>query len=213
MSATTQQAAPLRGKRIVVAKPGLDGHDIGAKVIALALRDAGAEVIYTGLRKSAQHIARIAVDEGVDAVGLSILSGSHIELVRQVVEELRKLEAGDIKVFVGGTIPADDVEPLKGMETLSIIVVTMPILVPILSALGWDLIWFGIILTINMEMALIHPPVGLNLFVVHAVAPDVRVVRIMLGALPYVFIMAAVLALVAIFPSIATALIATGSAK
>jgi len=99
------------------------------------------------------------------------------------------------------------------METLSIIVVTMPILVPILSALGWDLIWFGIILTINMEMALIHPPVGLNLFVVHAVAPDVRVVRIMLGALPYVFIMAAVLALVAVFPSIATALIATGSAK
>jgi C4-dicarboxylate transporter, DctM subunit len=99
------------------------------------------------------------------------------------------------------------------METLSIIVVTMPILIPILSALGWDLIWFGIILTINMEMALIHPPVGLNLFVVHAVAPDVRVVRIMLGALPYVFIMAAVLALVAIFPSIATALIATGSAK
>jgi len=99
------------------------------------------------------------------------------------------------------------------METLSIIVVTMPILIPILSALGWDLIWFGIILTINMEMALIHPPVGLNLFVVHAVAPDVRVVRIMLGALPYVFIMAAVLALVAVFPSIATALIATGSAK
>ena len=99
------------------------------------------------------------------------------------------------------------------METLSIIVVTMPILIPILSALGWDLIWFGIILTINMEMALIHPPVGLNLFVVHAVAPDVRLVRIMLGALPYVFIMAAVLALVAIFPSIATVLLTAGSAR
>lgn len=113
MSSTTQQATPLRGKRIVVAKPGLDGHDIGAKVIALALRDAGAEVIYTGLRKSAAHIARIAVDEGVDAVGLSILSGSHRELVRQVVDELRKLGAGDIKVFVGGTIPADDIEPLE----------------------------------------------------------------------------------------------------
>jgi len=93
------------------------------------------------------------------------------------------------------------------METLSIIVVTMPILVPIISALHWDLIWFGIILTINMEMALIHPPVGLNLFVVQAVAPDVRLVRIILGALPYVFIMAAVLALVAIYPSIATGLI------
>jgi methylmalonyl-CoA mutase, C-terminal domain len=127
MSATTPQAAPLRGKRIVVAKPGLDGHDIGAKVIALALRDAGAEVIYTGLRKSAQHIARIAVDEGVDAVGLSILSGSHVELVRQVVEELRKLEAGDIKVFVGGTIPADDVEPLKGMGVRAVYTSEQPL--------------------------------------------------------------------------------------
>jgi methylmalonyl-CoA mutase C-terminal domain/subunit len=114
MNATTQ-GAPLRGKRIVVAKPGLDGHDIGAKVIALALRDAGAEVIYTGLRKSPEHIARVAVDEGVDALGLSILSGSHRELVRQVLEELRKLDAADIKVFVGGTIPADDVAELEGL--------------------------------------------------------------------------------------------------
>jgi methylmalonyl-CoA mutase C-terminal domain/subunit len=113
MSTTTQQAAPLRGKRIVVAKPGLDGHDIGAKVIALALRDAGAEVIYTGLRKSPDHIARIAVDEGVDALGLSILSGSHRELVQQVLDELRKLDATDIKVFVGGTIPVDDIEALE----------------------------------------------------------------------------------------------------
>lgn len=92
------------------------------------------------------------------------------------------------------------------METLSIIVVTMPILVPIIAALGWDLIWFGIILTINMEMALIHPPVGLNLFVVQGVAPDVKLSRIIVGSLPYVLIMAAVLALVAIFPSIATSL-------
>lgn len=92
------------------------------------------------------------------------------------------------------------------METLSIIVVTMPILIPIVSALGWDLIWFGIIVTINMEMALIHPPVGLNLFVVQGVVPDVKLVRIIMGALPYVFIMAGVLALVAIFPSIATRL-------
>ena len=114
MNATTQ-GAPLRGKRIVVAKPGLDGHDIGAKVIALALRDAGAEVIYTGLRKSPEHIARIAVDEGVDALGLSILSGSHRELVGQVLDELRKLDAADIKVFVGGTIPADDVAELEGL--------------------------------------------------------------------------------------------------
>ncbi len=99
------------------------------------------------------------------------------------------------------------------METLSIIVVTMPILIPIISALGWDLIWFGIILTINMEMALIHPPVGLNLFVVHAVAPDVKLIRIILGALPYVFIMATVLALVAVFPSIATGLLPSSGAR
>lgn len=92
------------------------------------------------------------------------------------------------------------------METLSIIVVTMPILVPIISALGWDLIWFGIILTINMEMALIHPPVGLNLFVVQGVAPDVKFIRIIIGALPYVFIMVGVLALVAVFPGLATLL-------
>ena len=92
------------------------------------------------------------------------------------------------------------------METLSIIVVTMPILIPIISVLGWDLIWFGIILTINMEMALIHPPVGLNLFVVQGVVPDVKLGRIIVGALPYVFIMAAMLAVIAIFPSIATSL-------
>ena len=81
MSATPR----LRGKRILIAKPGLDGHDVGAKVIALALRDAGADVIYTGLRKSPDFIARVAVEEDVDALGLSILSGSHKELVEQVV--------------------------------------------------------------------------------------------------------------------------------
>ncbi len=90
------------------------------------------------------------------------------------------------------------------MEVLSIIVITMPILIPIITAFGWDVIWFGIILTINMEMALIHPPVGLNLFVVQGVAPDVKLVRIMIGALPYVLIMAGVLALVAVFPGLAT---------
>lgn len=108
-------AHPLRGKRILVAKPGLDGHDIGAKVIALTLRNAGAEVIYTGLRKSAQHIARVAIDEGVDAVGLSILSGSHLELVEQVVTRLREADATDIKVFVGGTIPAADQAHLQSL--------------------------------------------------------------------------------------------------
>ena len=100
--------APLKGKRILIAKPGLDGHDSGAKVIALALREAGAEVIYTGLRKSADTIVRTAVDEDVNAVGLSILSGSHQELTREVIEGLKRAGAGDIAVFVGGTIPPED---------------------------------------------------------------------------------------------------------
>jgi methylmalonyl-CoA mutase, C-terminal domain len=100
--------AQLKGKRILIAKPGLDGHDIGAKVIALALRDAGAEVIYTGLRKAPDYIARIAVDEDVDAVGLSILSGSHRELIAQTVECLKDLDGSDIPLFVGGTIPTGD---------------------------------------------------------------------------------------------------------
>lgn len=98
----------LKGKRILIAKPGLDGHDIGAKIIALALRDAGAEVIYTGLRKSPGYVARVAVDEDVDAVGLSLLSGSHKELVAETIQELQALNAGDIPLFVGGTIPAED---------------------------------------------------------------------------------------------------------
>lgn len=98
----------LKGKRILIAKPGLDGHDVGAKVIALALRDAGAEVIYTGLRKSPEYIAQAAVDEDVDAIGLSILSGSHKELVEETIGCLQQAEAGDIPLFVGGTIPAED---------------------------------------------------------------------------------------------------------
>ncbi len=108
-STSAGAAAPaLRGKRILIAKPGLDGHDIGAKVIALALRDAGAEVIYTGLRKTPDAIARIAVDEDVDAVGLSVLSGSHRELIEQTLASLDALDAGDIPIFLGGTIPAAD---------------------------------------------------------------------------------------------------------
>lgn len=98
----------LKGKRILIAKPGLDGHDVGAKVIALALRDAGADVIYTGLRKSPDFIARVAVDEDVDAVGLSLLSGSHIELVAETMKALASHDGADIRVFVGGTIPAED---------------------------------------------------------------------------------------------------------
>jgi methylmalonyl-CoA mutase C-terminal domain/subunit len=109
----SQVERPLLGKRILIGKPGLDGHDIGAKIIALTLRDAGAEVIYTGLRRSPDQIARVAVDEGVDALGLSILSGSHKELVNEVLARLRELDAADIKVFVGGTIPLEDQTELR----------------------------------------------------------------------------------------------------
>jgi methylmalonyl-CoA mutase C-terminal domain/subunit len=108
VTAAAATARPLAGRRILVAKPGLDGHDAGAKVIALALRDAGAEVIYTGLRKSPEFIVRVAIDEDVAAVGLSILSGSHKELTREVVEGLARAGAGDIKVFVGGSVPPED---------------------------------------------------------------------------------------------------------
>jgi methylmalonyl-CoA mutase C-terminal domain/subunit len=106
--------SPLQGKRILIAKPGLDGHDVGAKVIALALRDAGANVIYTGLRKSPDFIVRVAVEEDVDALGLSILSGSHKELVQQIVSQLQLSGTGsaNIPVFVGGTIPDHDREAL-----------------------------------------------------------------------------------------------------
>ncbi len=111
----TRQAFVLHGRRILIAKPGLDGHDVGAKVIALALRDAGAEVIYTGLRRSPAHIARVALEEGVDAVGLSVLSGSHRELVAQTIDCLREAGAGEVRVFVGGTIPKDDFDYLRGL--------------------------------------------------------------------------------------------------
>ena len=117
----------LRGKRILIAKPGLDGHDVGAKIIALALRDAGAEVIYTGLRKSPEHIARVAAQEGVDAVGLSVLSGSHRELVANTLDCLRQAGASDVQVFVGGTIPAEDFEFLRGLGVCGIYTSAMPL--------------------------------------------------------------------------------------
>ena len=117
----------LKGKRILIAKPGLDGHDVGAKVIALALRDAGADVIYTGLRKSPDYIARIAVDEDVDAVGLSMLSGSHNEIVAETVQCLAALDAADIKIFIGGTIPAADHDGLKAAGVCGIYTAEMAI--------------------------------------------------------------------------------------
>jgi methylmalonyl-CoA mutase C-terminal domain/subunit len=100
-------------KRILVAKPGLDGHDRGAKVVARALRDAGFEVIYTGLRQTPAQIAQAAVQEDVDAVGLSSLSGAHRELFPAVVAALRGAGAGDVLVFGGGVIPQEDVSLLR----------------------------------------------------------------------------------------------------
>ena len=99
--------------RVLIAKPGLDGHDRGAKVIARALRDAGMEVIYTGIRQTPEQIANAAIQEGVDIVGLSSLSGAHITLFPRVVEVLKQQGAGDIHVFGGGIIPVDDIPVLK----------------------------------------------------------------------------------------------------
>jgi methylmalonyl-CoA mutase C-terminal domain/subunit len=101
--------------RVLVAKPGLDGHDRGAKIIARALRDAGMEVVYTGLRQTPEMIAEAALQEDVAVVGLSILSGAHLALVPRVLELLRANGLGDVKVFVGGIIPTEDVPTLTAM--------------------------------------------------------------------------------------------------
>ncbi len=99
--------------RVLVAKPGLDGHDRGAKLIARALRDAGMEVIYTGLRQSPEQIVAAAIQEDVDVIGMSILSGAHNHLLPKVVELLKEQGAGDILVFGGGVIPEEDIPGLK----------------------------------------------------------------------------------------------------
>jgi len=101
--------------RVLIAKPGLDGHDRGAKVVARALRDAGMEVIYTGLRQTPEMIAEAALQEDVDVVGLSILSGAHMALVPRVIELLRAEELDDVIVIVGGIIPDDDIPALRAM--------------------------------------------------------------------------------------------------
>jgi methylmalonyl-CoA mutase C-terminal domain/subunit len=106
--------------RVLVAKPGLDGHDRGAKVVARALRDAGMEVIYTGLRQSPEMIAEAALQEDVDVVGLSILSGAHLGLVPRVLELLRSNGQNDVKVFVGGIIPESDVPELLQMGVMAV---------------------------------------------------------------------------------------------
>jgi methylmalonyl-CoA mutase, C-terminal domain len=108
-------AATERKIRVVVAKPGLDGHDRGAKIIARALRDAGMEVIYTGLHQTPEQIAETVIQEDADAVGLSILSGAHMTLVPRIIELLREQGAEEVVVTVGGTIPAADIPRLKAL--------------------------------------------------------------------------------------------------
>ena len=117
----------LDRKRILLAKPGLDGHDAGVKVVAIALRDAGAEVIYLGLRNPPAAIALAARDENVDAVGLSVLSGSHNELVEETLAELRAMGCGQVPVFVGGTIPEQDRERLREAGVRGVFTNQMPL--------------------------------------------------------------------------------------
>jgi methylmalonyl-CoA mutase, C-terminal domain len=113
----TERTTPIR---VLVAKPGLDGHDRGAKVIARALRDAGMEVIYTGLRQTPEMIVNAAVQEDVDCIGLSILSGAHNAIVPRVTALLKERGASDILIVLGGTIPAQDIEFLKSQGVAAI---------------------------------------------------------------------------------------------
>jgi methylmalonyl-CoA mutase C-terminal domain/subunit len=124
VEATAENAAGStagdRKIRVVVAKPGLDGHDRGAKIIARALRDAGMEVIYTGLHQTPEQIAATVIQEDADAIGLSILSGAHMTLVPRVVELLREQGAEEVVLTVGGTIPNDDIPELKKLGVAEI---------------------------------------------------------------------------------------------
>ncbi|MCK8670436.1 cobalamin B12-binding domain-containing protein [Rhodococcus sp. NPDC003382] len=113
--------------RILVAKPGLDGHDRGAKIVARALRDAGFEVIYTGIRQKIEDIVSIALQEDVAVVGLSILSGAHIALTTRTIEALKAADAGDIAVIVGGTIPQGDVPKLLSAGAAAVFPTSTPL--------------------------------------------------------------------------------------
>ena len=119
---------PTRRARVLVAKLGLDGHDRGAKVVAHTLRDAGMEVIYTGLRRTAREVVAMAIDEDVDVIGLSILSGAHLALAQQVLDELAARGVADeIPVVVGGTISRGDAEILRGMGVGEVFGVRSPL--------------------------------------------------------------------------------------
>lgn len=117
---------PDRPVSVLVAKPGLDGHDRGAKVIARALRDAGMEVVFLGIRQTPGEIASVAIQEDVDVIGLSVLSGSHLKLTRRVLDELAGRGGGDIPVLVGGTIPPQDTQPLLDLGVASVLPTSTP---------------------------------------------------------------------------------------
>ena len=120
--------------RVLIAKPGLDGHDRGAKVVAYALRDAGMEVIYTGLHQTVESVASAALQEGADVVALSILSGAHLSLTRKLIERLEALEIrGDLALVVGGTIPPADVSRLRDLGVDAV----FPTGTPLLEIVGW----------------------------------------------------------------------------
>lgn len=119
--------------KVVVAKPGLDGHDRGAKVVALALKEAGMEVIYTGLHQSVDSIINTAIQEDADVIGLSVMTGGHLHICKEVVEKLKAQGAGDIKVAVGGVIPSRDIPALKDLGVAGI----FPGGTPIDEAIAW----------------------------------------------------------------------------
>ncbi len=119
-SSETAESSVQRPIRVLIAKPGLDGHDRGAKVIARALRDAGMEVIYTGLRQTSDMIVSAAVQEDVDVVGLSILSGAHMHYFQEITDKLRAKGADDILIFGGGIVPDEDLPKLKEMGVSAI---------------------------------------------------------------------------------------------
>jgi methylmalonyl-CoA mutase, C-terminal domain len=124
--------------KVLIAKPGLDGHDRGAKVVAHALRDAGVEVVYSGLKRTPEEIVQEAIEEDVDVIGLSVLSGAHVPLTRRVLEGLRAQDAGDIRVVVGGTIPPRDVATLSafGVSQVFPMGTPLPAIVAFFAAAG-----------------------------------------------------------------------------
>ena len=146
-----------RTPRILIAKPGLDGHDRGAKVVARALRDAGFEVIYTGLHQSPEMVVNAAIQEDVDAIGMSVMSGAHNYLFPEVIRMLREKGAGDIMVFGGGIIPDDDIPKLKEAGVFNLYTPGTS-LIDIVRELGETLAWDGTEEAVNQMSRVVGVP-------------------------------------------------------